>query len=143
MTADNGKQALDRIKEKKPDLISLDLEMPKMRGVKLMEYLQKNPEWADIPFIIVTSHMRDEIGKRDMEEMKAKKIVVGPHAFMEKPILPSECTRKIRQHLEMAEIEEKPPDEEEALRNQVLERLGRASKDDLEEILKVLGGRNP
>lgn len=143
MTADNGKQALDCIKQKKHHLISLDLEMPKMRRVKLLKYLQKSPEWADIPFIIVTSLMRDEIGKRDMEETKAKKIVVGPHAFMEEPILPSEYTREIRRHLEMAEIEEKPPDEKEALRNQVLERLGKASKDDLEEILKVLQGRNP
>ncbi|RJP55397.1 MAG: response regulator, partial [Deltaproteobacteria bacterium] len=62
MTANNGKHALERIKECKPDLISLDLVMPKMGGVKLLSYLQKNPEWAKIPFIVVTAHAHDELG---------------------------------------------------------------------------------
>lgn len=138
MTADNGKQALDRIKERKPDLISLDLEMPKMRGVKLLEYLQRNPAWANIPFIIVTSHMRDDIGKRDMEEMKAKKILIGPHAFMEKPIIPDEYVKRIRRALKMSEVEGISPKGGDDLRRKVFEHLTTAGEDQLRKILDIL-----
>ena len=139
ITADNGKQALDRMKDKTPDLISLDLEMPKMRGVKLLEYLQKNPVWAKIPFIIVTSHMRDDIGKMDMEELKAQKIVVGPHAFMEKPIVPAKYVERIRQALNISGGQSPAsPGPKDDVRSQVMEKLGSASDEQLEKILSLL-----
>jgi CheY-like chemotaxis protein len=143
MTADNGKQALDRIKERRPDLISLDLEMPKMRGVKLLEYLQRNPSWSAIPFIIVTSHMRDEIGKRDVEELKAKKILIGPHVFMEKPIVPEDYVTRIRQALHMSDIVEMPAEGSDELRTKVLEQLSTAGEDQLKKILKFLKKGSP
>jgi CheY-like chemotaxis protein len=37
MVASNGKQALDRVKDRKPDVISLDLVMPKMSGLKFYQ----------------------------------------------------------------------------------------------------------
>ncbi len=43
-TAANGHQALDRMTEKKPDVISLDLVMPKMSGLNFFKYIQKNKE---------------------------------------------------------------------------------------------------
>ncbi|MBI4619930.1 MAG: response regulator, partial [Desulfobacterales bacterium] len=90
ITANNGKHALERIKECKPDLISLDLVMPKMGGVKLLSYLQKNPEWAKIPFIVVTAHAHDELGREDFMKLKAEKVLLSPHSYIEKPIIPSE-----------------------------------------------------
>ena len=138
VTANNGKQALDRIQERRPDLISLDLEMPQMRGVKLLAYLQRNREWASIPFVIVTSHARDEIGRRDLEEMRAEKIMVGPHTFLEKPIVPAEYVRRIREALRSAQGGESSPDDREILRAQVLARLDRATTEQLREALKVL-----
>ena len=106
MTADNGKHALERINERKPDLISLDLVMPKMRGVTLLKYLQKNPEWAKIPFIVVTAHARDELGREDFLKLKADKMLVGPHSFIEKPVIPSEYIKMIKErlHFEAGEI---------------------------------------
>jgi len=142
MTADNGKQALDRIKERKPHLISLDLEMPKMRGVKLLEYLKRNPAWADIPFIIVTSHMRDDIGKRDMEEMRAKRIRIDSQSFMEKPILPTEYVKRVREALNMTEAEGTVTADRGDLKKEVLERLRTAGEDQLKEILEILEGRS-
>jgi CheY-like chemotaxis protein len=44
MLASHGKQALERMTEKKPDVISLDLVMPKMSGLKFYRYIQKNKD---------------------------------------------------------------------------------------------------
>jgi CheY-like chemotaxis protein len=40
--------------EKKPDVISLELVMPKMSGLKFFKYIQKNKERAGIPVVVVT-----------------------------------------------------------------------------------------
>jgi two-component system, OmpR family, alkaline phosphatase synthesis response regulator PhoP len=139
VTANNGKQALDRIQERRPDLISLDLEMPQMRGVKLLAYLQRNRDWANIPFLIVTSHARDDIGRRDLEEMRAEKIMVGPHTFVEKPIVPAEYVGRVRAALRSAPGAGTPEDEGEILRERILARLTAATTDQLREALRVLG----
>jgi len=47
--AGNGKEALERMTEKKPDVISLDLVMPKMSGLKFYRYIQKNKDRSGIP----------------------------------------------------------------------------------------------
>ena len=135
MTADNGKHALERIKEHKPDLISLDLVMPKMRGITLLKYLQKNPEWSKIPFIVVTAHARDELGKEDFLKLKADRLLVGPHSYIEKPVVPSEYVKKIREGLG---LEESDVTDTDNLKTKIKDRLQTAKKQKLEETLKVL-----
>ena len=100
--ADNGKHGLERIKLHKPDLISLDLVMPRMRGVTFIKYLQQNPEWATIPVIVVTAHAYNHAGKEDVLKLKAEKSITAPHAFLDKPIDPVEYITTIRNilHLE-------------------------------------------
>ncbi|MFH2011661.1 MAG: response regulator [Pseudomonadota bacterium] len=134
-TANNGKHALERIKENKPDLISLDLVMPKMGGVKLLSYLQKNPEWAKIPFIVVTAHAHDELGSEDFMKLKAEKVLVSPHSYIEKPIIPSEYIKKIKESLG---LEATGNSVTEDLKSKVKDKLKTANKDKLKEALKVL-----
>ena len=136
MTANNGKHALERISERKPDLISLDLVMPKMGGVKLLSYLQKNPELAKIPFIIVTAHAHDELGREDLMKLKAEKVIVGPHSYIEKPVIPSEYVNKVREAVGLERIEDTGT---EGLKAKVRDKLKIATKDKLQEALKVLG----
>ena len=135
MTADNGKHALERISERKPDLISLDLVMPKMGGVKLLAYLQKNPEWAKIPFIIVTAHAHDEMGKEDMMKLKAEKVLIGPHSYIEKPIIPSEYVKKVKESLGMNAEGNSAADD---LRVKLQDKLRTAGKEELEKALDAL-----
>ena len=54
--AADGFEALDRIREAVPDLISLDLMMPRHSGVRFYRELQKDPSWAKIPVLVVTAH---------------------------------------------------------------------------------------
>jgi CheY-like chemotaxis protein len=53
--AENGRLALDRLKESQPDVILLDLMMPEMDGFQLVAELQKHPTWRRIPVIVVTA----------------------------------------------------------------------------------------
>ena len=51
----NGKIALERVQEKSPGVIFLDLMMPEMDGFEFIEELKKNPEHRPIPIVVVTS----------------------------------------------------------------------------------------
>jgi signal transduction histidine kinase/DNA-binding response OmpR family regulator len=53
--AENGRMALDRLKESQPDAILLDLMMPEMDGFEVVAELQKNPAWRKIPVIVITA----------------------------------------------------------------------------------------
>jgi len=53
--AENGREALKRIEENKPDVILLDLMMPEMDGFAVVAALQKEAGWRDIPVIVITS----------------------------------------------------------------------------------------
>ena len=53
--AANGREALDRLQQSKPDLILLDLMMPEMDGFQVVATLQKEAGWRDIPVIVITA----------------------------------------------------------------------------------------
>ena len=57
--AENGREALKRIQESKPDVILLDLMMPEMDGFAVVAALQKEAAWRDIPVIVITARALD------------------------------------------------------------------------------------
>ncbi|MBO1581884.1 response regulator transcription factor [Bacillus sp. XF8] len=57
--AENGEEALCLIEEKKPDVILMDLNMPKMNGLDTIEHLKK--QQINIPIIILTTYNEDEL----------------------------------------------------------------------------------
>ncbi len=54
-TAYGGMQALEKVKEEKPDLILLDIVMPDLNGYEVAKQLKADPETAKIPIIIFTA----------------------------------------------------------------------------------------
>ena len=54
--ADDGQDALEKIKAHPPDLIILDLKMPRLSGYEVMEQVQACPVLRLIPVIIITAH---------------------------------------------------------------------------------------
>lgn len=62
----NGSEALERLQTFKPDIIILDIEMPKMRGDEVAEKLRANPEFSSIPLIALTARSADTIGERQV-----------------------------------------------------------------------------
>jgi signal transduction histidine kinase/CheY-like chemotaxis protein len=66
--AENGREALKRIQESKPDVILLDLMMPEMDGFAVVAALQKEAAWRDIPVIVITSL---DLSAKDRERLNA------------------------------------------------------------------------
>jgi two-component system, OmpR family, alkaline phosphatase synthesis response regulator PhoP len=56
ITADNGKEGLDKVACENPDLILLDAGMPVMNGFEMLEHLYKNPDFRHIPVIMLTAN---------------------------------------------------------------------------------------
>lgn len=138
MVAANGKEALERVTEKKPDVISLDLVMPKMSGLKFYKYIQKNPERADIPVVVVTAHAKDEMGKGDLAKIEAARPAGGVLLTLEKPVQPAAYVNAIRKAAGLGETEVEEAGEQAVLRRQVSERIQKASRETLQEVLKIL-----
>lgn len=64
----NGEEALQKIQESKPDLILLDIIMPKLDGISVMQRLKASDDTKDIPIIILTNLYDD---KKVSEVLKA------------------------------------------------------------------------
>jgi len=60
----NGKEALDRVQQNKPDIIILDIEMPKLKGYEVAEVIRNVPEFSKIPLIALTSVSPDELKEK-------------------------------------------------------------------------------
>ena len=73
--ASNGLEALERMKERKPQLVLLDLMMPIMDGWEFMEALRANPQWDGVPIVIITA-IYDV--KRTQEETGARAVITKP-----------------------------------------------------------------
>lgn len=54
--AGNGEEGLEKVKSEKPDLIVLDIKMPKMDGYTFVRHLKKDEENRDIPVVVLTSY---------------------------------------------------------------------------------------
>jgi two-component system sensor histidine kinase/response regulator len=91
--ASSGEETLAIAAEKIPDLILLDISMPKMDGFEVCRHLKENPVTADIPVIFITARVLKE------------DIVVGFEAgavdYISKPFNLSELLSRVKTHLEL------------------------------------------
>lgn len=64
--AHDGEEGIEKIKENKPDIILLDLIMPKMDGFDVLEEIKKHKEWKKIPVLILTNLGQEDDRKRGL-----------------------------------------------------------------------------
>jgi CheY-like chemotaxis protein len=138
-TAANGHQALDRMTEKKPDVISLDLVMPKMSGLNFFKYIQKNKERAGIPVVVVTAHARDELGSEDFQRLEKHRSEECRIFTLEKPVDAPTYVNTIRQALDLEPLGS-GSDEQTALRLEVSDAIQGADRESLRKALEILKG---
>ncbi|MFY9587470.1 MAG: response regulator [Actinomycetota bacterium] len=81
-TAADGKEALEKIAELKPDLVILDIMMPKMDGLEVCRRLRADPDLAKIPVILLSARAQDMDIREGLE--------IGASAYLTKPFDPVE-----------------------------------------------------
>lgn len=86
-TAENGEDALVKIKADKPQLILMDVVMPGQNGFQITRAISRDPETQDIPVIICTS--------KNQETDRIWGLRQGARDYLVKPIDPQELLAKI------------------------------------------------
>ncbi len=102
VTANDGFEALEKVKKDPPDLISLDLVMPKRSGAMFYRDIKKDKQLSSIPILIVTGHARDDLGKSDLKELTMS----GPGVYLEKPVRPDNYIAAVKSILGMDTTED-------------------------------------
>jgi len=93
IVATNGADALDSVKEARPDLILLDVMMPGMDGFEVCHRLKNDPTTSDIPIIFITA--------LNETKNKIKGFSVGCVDYVTKPFQPDEIRARVDTHLEL------------------------------------------
>jgi two-component system, cell cycle response regulator len=110
--ADDGEQAVAVFRRERPDVVLLDVEMPRLDGHEVLASLKHDPELADVPVVFVTSRVTTE----DVVEG----LRLGAHDYLRKPFEPSELLARVN-----AAVRIKSLQDELRLRNAELELASR------------------
>ena len=100
VTAKNGEEAINKINQYRPDLLLLDVLMPKQSGIKMYRELKTNESLKNIPVVILSG-----ISKRTFlrsQEALAEfggQPVPEPRAYLEKPAEPEQLTQIVQEIL--------------------------------------------
>ena len=93
--ARDARTALSMVREIHPDLVSLDIMMPKESGIAMYQRLKSDQETEGIPVIIVSGV--EQAGRFDFRTYVPDESIPEPECFMEKPIDVDEYIRTIRE----------------------------------------------
>ena len=91
--AHDGEEGLMLIKNKQPDLVLLDVMMPKLDGFQVCEAVRKDPALADVRIIMLTAKGRDA--------EKEKGLTLGADAYITKPFSTRELVAQVKALLEI------------------------------------------
>ncbi|BBO20634.1 MAG: response regulator [Burkholderiales bacterium] len=89
--ATDGEAALKSVEEKQPDLVLLDIMLPKKNGFEVCQTIRANPDWQGVKIVMLTAKGRDtEV---------AKGTALGADAYMTKPFSTKDLIAQVRQIL--------------------------------------------
>ena len=94
-SAIDGQDALEKIEKEMPDLMTLDMVMPRKSGIELIRTLRKNDAWAGLPIIVITAHTQDEFASEDIKSFNAFTSGLKPRRTIEKPVTPAILVKTI------------------------------------------------
>ncbi len=97
-TAKDGVDALEKLHEQRvPDLMLLDIEMPRMDGYELAEHMKADPRLRDVPIIMITS--------RTGEKHRQRAFDIGVNRYLGKPYQEADLLAQINEVLEQKAME--------------------------------------
>jgi two-component system alkaline phosphatase synthesis response regulator PhoP len=140
VTAGNGLEAYNQVKQHNPDLITLDLVMPRQSGVLFYRRLRSNAKWQRLPVLILTAHAQDDLGQEDFDELMRGRDVPKPSGYLEKPVRPAVLVQTVREALGMSVEETEAPSAAEA-RSELVEQLRTADLETLRKVQELLERR--
>lgn len=91
LVATNGQEALDKARQENPDLIILDLMLPKIDGYKVCHMLKFDQRYKQIPIILFSARAQESDKKAGQE--------AGANAYITKPFEPNILLEKIKELL--------------------------------------------
>ena len=101
IVAMNGSDALSKAREKKPDLILLDIIMPFEDGFTAAEHLKKDTQLAKIPVLMLTSYSKKGAGTGIP---RSRGLSLEAEDYIEKPITPGELLSTVEKYLKKSGI---------------------------------------
>jgi len=143
-TAADGIEAWEKVKTDPPDVISLDLVMPKKSGANFLLELRKDKNLQNIPVVLVTAHAKDALGKTDFDALMSGELVKSPESFLTKPVKAETYLNSIKRALDMKHMKtivSGVAGSESAakdVKDEIKELLNAADPAKLEAVLKVL-----
>ena len=91
-TVSNGEEAVQAAAQIRPDLILMDVRMPRMDGYQACQHIKANPELQAIPVVFLSA-------KGQESEIQAG-LEAGASEYLLKPFAPDELTRRVRELLQ-------------------------------------------
>jgi chemosensory pili system protein ChpA (sensor histidine kinase/response regulator) len=96
-TAKDGVDAVEKLHERVPDLMLLDIEMPRMDGYELATHMKADPRLRNVPIIMITSRSGDKHRQRAFD--------LGVDRYLGKPYQEAELLAQISEVLEQRALE--------------------------------------
>ncbi len=93
VTASDSREGLKLAREEDPDLIVLDILLPRENGIAFLEWLKKEPEISSIP-VIVFSNYDDPVTRKKAEQLDVKEYLIKAN------YTPKKIVEKIKSYLE-------------------------------------------
>lgn len=94
----NGLDALEKIQTQgKPDLLILDIAMPKMNGIDVLRKIKNDPEMADLLIIILTAEKMDVLLRKTPED---DRWLISEDPYIEKPFDASDFLMMVNRSLD-------------------------------------------
>jgi DNA-binding response OmpR family regulator len=91
LVARDGQEALDTVQLMTPDLVLLDVMLPRLSGFQVCQKIRENPAWAHIRIVMLTAKGRDV-------EM-SKGMALGADAYVTKPFSTKDLLAQVREQL--------------------------------------------
>ncbi|WP_312870225.1 response regulator [Streptomyces himalayensis] len=91
VTAADGAECLDVVQQVRPDVVTLDVVMPRLDGLRTAARLRSEPRTRDLPLVIVSACTQYEVEHG---------LDIGVDAFLAKPFEPAELVQTVRQLIE-------------------------------------------
>lgn len=95
VTVSDGGKAVDFIKKEKPDLVLLDIMLPNLNGIDILDELRKDSKFQDLPVVMLTNYGDEENIRRSLD--------LGALDYLKKyNVTPSDVGQRLEKYLKSA-----------------------------------------